>query len=77
MQHGAGAEESDARNNLRCNTRGIAAEQLRDFCGNAHEQRRADADQDVRAKACRLVTNLPLDPDDPAKYGCQDELQWN
>src|SRR6516225_2037693 len=51
MQHGAGPEKSDSRDDLRGDTRWITTRPCRNLCRNGHEQSRPHADQNVRAKA--------------------------
>ena len=74
VQHRARAKKADSGDDLSRNPRRISANQRRDFRGNAHEQSRTDANQDVGPKACRLLTNLTLQPDHSPQKGGESEL---
>ena len=65
-----GAEEADAGDDLRRDARRVAdamAVDEPDAGGDVHEQRGADADQDVRAQAGGLARELALEADDAAE----------
>ena len=81
MQNRAGAEEADARDDLRGDACGIAVRAAvgrepdpRDVHRQLREQRRADADENVRAQAGGFSGDLALDADRAAEQRGQEQL---
>ena len=71
MKDGPRTKKTNSGNNLRRDPR-VAVRS-----GNAHEQRRSDADHDVGAKAGRLVAKLTFDSDNAPEQRGNKQLNWN
>ncbi len=81
VQDRAGAEEADTGDDLRRDAGRVAVRaavrreaDLRDVDRELREQRRADADQNVRAQPSRFVRQLALDADGAAEERGEQQL---
>ena len=75
--HDAGADESDAGNDLRGDARVVAAHFAGHFVGNDGEERRAEADQHVGANSGGLAAKLAFQADHSAEERRKHEAQQN
>jgi hypothetical protein len=73
-ENGARAEKADPRHNLRGDPGGVAFRTITHQLDRHHrEERRAEGDENVRAKSRRFLLEFPLEPQRPAEEGRQKQ----
>src|SRR5712692_7995687 len=75
MQNRPGANEADARNNLRGYAGMVAAKTRGQFIGKHSKHRGTEANEHVGPQAGRLVMKFPLQSDDAAEDCCHNQPQ--